>query len=485
MQRGTLKQGNPVAQVRTFVDETPVWSDGTPTSHSHLTAMQQRIWWLATAGKFFEGMVVFITGIALPLMVAQFGLQSFEKGLLGAAVLGGILLGATTLGALADRWGRRRLFILELCVFVVFLIGLTLAPSWWLIGLCLLGIGIALGGDYPIAHMMISETLPSTMRGRRVLGAFAFQAVGALAGTLVGYLILSNAEGLSVWRHMYAVAIVPAMIVIVLRLSIIESPYWLAAVGRKQEAEKALGALLKREPAYPPKIELSVSEQTGPTKTSASYGSLFSPKHRKATALASVPWFLQDLSTYGIGIFTPTILAAAFGAKTAHPTTVAAFLSNDVLAAKGAALLDVLLVVGVLAAILLVDRVGRIQLQVIGFVGCAVGLALSAFSLTLSGPLAMGILFMGFMIFNFMTNLGPNAQTYLIAGEVFPTQIRGQGAGFAASFAKIGAVMTAFLFPVLLTHWGTFVVLVALVITSLLGAVLTLVWRIETRSIPT
>jgi hypothetical protein len=51
------------------------------------------------------------------------------------------------------------------------------------------------------------------------------------------------------------------------------------------------------------------------------------------------------------------------------------------------------------------------------------------------------------MLFNFMTNLGSNAQTYLLAGEVFPTRVRGMGAGFAAAFAKIGAVTTAFLFP--------------------------------------
>ena len=59
------------------------------------------------------------------------------------------------------------------------------------------------------------------------------------------------------------------------------------------------------------------------------------------------------------------------------------------------------------------------------------------------------------MLFNFMTNLGPNAQTYLLAGEVFPTAIRGTGAGFAAAFGKIGAVATAFLFPILLAGIGT------------------------------
>ena len=57
--------------------------------------------------------------------------------------------------------------------------------------------------------------------------------------------------------------------------------------------------------------------------------------------------------------------------------------------------------------------------------------------------IAILLAFAGFMLFNFMTNLGPNAQTYLLAGEVFPTRIRGKGAGFAAAVAKIGAVLTA------------------------------------------
>ena len=87
------------------------------------------------------------------------------------------------------------------------------------------------------------------------------------------------------------------------------------------------------------------------------------------------------------------------------------------------------------------------------------------------------------MLFNFMTNLGPNAQTYLIAGEVFPTQMRGKGAGFAASFAKIGAVTTAFLFPILLADLGTQALLYILVGTSLLGALVTQLFRIETKGV--
>ena len=92
----------------------------------------------------------------------------------------------------------------------------------------------------------------------------------------------------------------------------------------------------------------------------------------------------------------------------------------------------------------------------------------------------MFLIFAGFMLFNFMTNLGPNAQTYLIAGEVFPTEIRAMGAGFAASFAKIGAVLTAFFFPILLDTIGTRILLYGLVVTSLIGAWVTWRFRIET-----
>ena len=113
-------------------------------------------------------------------------------------------------------------------------------------------------------------------------------------------------------------------------------------------------------------------------------------------------------------------------------------------------MITVLLIVGILFAVVLADRLGRIWLQVVGFIGCAVGLLIASFSMDASGESKIVLIFVGFMLFDFMTNLGPNSQTYLFAGEVFPTEVRGMGAGFAAAFGKIGAVTTAFLFPILL-----------------------------------
>ena len=72
--------------VQEYIDETPQWADGTGLADTPMTGMQWRIWWLATAGKFFEGMVVFMTGVALPLITMEFGLTAAQTGMTGAAV---------------------------------------------------------------------------------------------------------------------------------------------------------------------------------------------------------------------------------------------------------------------------------------------------------------------------------------------------------------------------------------------------------------
>ncbi len=238
-------------------------------------------------------------------------------------------------------------------------------------------------------------------------------------------------------------------------------------------------------PQYPQHIVLVPQQAAaaGHAHSNGSFLSLFSKRYSRSTILASVPWFLQVLSTYGIGIFTPTILAAAIGHQAAHIRSMSDLIANATIAARGDAMITLLLIVGIAFAVLLADKVGRIRLQIFGFIGCAVGLFLASLSVDFSGGMKIILIFAGFMLFDFMTNLGPNAQTYLLAGEVFPTAIRGKGAGFAAAFAKIGAVATAFLFPILLASIGTRVLLYGLVIASLLGAMVTWMYRIETTGV--
>ena len=471
--------------VQDHIDELPMWADGTHLPSAPMTGMQWLIWSLAAAGKFFEGFVVFMTGVALPLLSSEFNIGAAEHGVIGAASLFGILVGAVGLGGLSDRFGRKPMFVAEMIIFCVFLVLLCFCTNYVELVICLLGLGLSLGCDYPTAHMIISESIPSTSRGKLVLGAFAFQAVGALGGTAVGYLVLSTLPEISAWRWMFASAIIPAVLVTIGRFYIVESANWLSSKGEIEKAERAATRLLVRKPQYPAEVKLAARDGQTVTghKSTQTYASLFNSVNRRATILASVPWFLQDLGTYGIGIFTPTILAAAVGANSDHARSVTDLIANDITAAKGAALITALLIVGIVFAVALADVVGRIALQVLGFIGCAAGLFLASFSANFEGGTKTLLIFAGFMLFNFMTNLGPNAQTYLLAGEVFPTAIRGKGAGFAAAFAKIGAVATAFLFPILLVGIGTQALLYGLIATSILGAIVTWMYRIETTGV--
>jgi len=104
-------------------------------------------------------------------------------------------------------------------------------------------------------------------------------------------------------------------------------------------------------------------------------------------------------------------------------------------------------------------------------------------SIDVSGSAKLELIMGGVMLFNFMTNLGPNAQTYLLAGEVFPTEVRGMGAGFAAMIGKVGAVATTYGFPILLASLGTRTLLYILAVSAVLGAIVTWIYRIETTGV--
>jgi MFS family permease len=418
------------------------------------------------------------------LIAREFHLGAAEKGLVTSASLAGILVGTILLGGLSDYFGRKRMFIAEMILFCMFLALLLLVQDFVSLLICLVGVGLALGCDYPTAHMIISESIPSVSRGRLVLGAFAFQAIGATCGLAVGAVVLMLHPELNAWRWMYATALVPAVIITVARFFITESANWLIVRGQHEMAESALSRLLHRTPRYPQAIAIARRQVADEAHASSkNFWALFNKKNFRATMFASAPWFIQDLGTYGIGVFTPTLIATALGKGPDKIRSPADLVASGVHSAEASVITTSMLIVGIAFAIGLSDKLGRIRLQIFGFLGCAVGLAIASFSIGASPSLEITLIFIGVMLFNFMTNLGPNAQTYLLAGEVFPTEVRGMGAGFAAMVAKIGAVGTTFGFPLLLASIGTRSLLWALVITSILGAAVTWIYRIETTGV--
>ena len=128
--------------VQEHIDELPIWADGTALPSAPMTGMQWLIWSLAAAGKFFEGYVVFMTGVALPLFEREFNIASYQHGVIGAASLFGILVGALALGSLSDRFGRKPMFIAEMIIFVAFLVALCFASSYVQVVIFLFGLGL-------------------------------------------------------------------------------------------------------------------------------------------------------------------------------------------------------------------------------------------------------------------------------------------------------------------------------------------------------
>src|SRR5258706_3654823 len=118
------------------------------------------------------------------------------------------------------------MFLAEMVLFGIFTAILALSPSYVITVAALVGIGVALGCDYPTAHLIISESIPSRIRGRMVLAAFGFQAVGGLAGTAIGFAILFENPELGAWRWVYASTILLAGPVIIWRCLVVARPLW-------------------------------------------------------------------------------------------------------------------------------------------------------------------------------------------------------------------------------------------------------------------
>jgi MFS family permease len=446
--------------------------DEAPMSRLHV-----HYWLLAGLGIMLDGFDFFIIGVANPLIAQDFGINATEKGLVSSAAIVGAIFGAGLLGPLGDKLGRRRIFKFDLILFVVFSLLCIAAWNVWSLIAFRFVLGIAIGLDYPIAASYLAEVLPKKARGRWLTGAFSLQAAGILLGACVGVVLLEALPDVDTWRWMLGFGAIPAVVIIFLRRKVPESPRWLAQNGREDEAKEVAEELTGHAVAITEKD--SRRERPVPEGLKALFQpELFRSKLRRRTIFTAVPWFLMDIATYGVGIFTPTLLAAITinGANTT-------FLADDISATKGTAALDIFLVIGFAIAIVLVDRWGRIPLQVMGFAVMAVALGILSLAegLTGGGDAHIGMVFVGFALFNTFMNAGPNATTYTLAAEVFPSEYRAAGQGFAASMAKFGAAFGVFLFPILQDDIGTSALLAIIAGCCLVALVVTLAFKIETR----
>lgn len=436
-----------------------------------------RFWLLAALGIMLDGFDFFVIGVASPLLVKEFDLSSAEQGLVTAAAILGAIVGAGLLGPVADRVGRRRIFRLDLVLFIVFSIACVFAWSVWSLFAFRFVLGIAIGLDYPIAASYLAEVLPAEGRGRWLVSAFSLQAVGILLGAIVGVIVLGIAPHVDSWRWMLGFGAIPALVIVFLRRGVPESPRWLAQNGHEAEAIEVTEALVGH-PVEVTAVDREKGEETPEGIKALIQPRLFRRGMLRRTVFTAVPWFLMDIATYGVGVFTPTLIAAmvVHGANTS-------FIIDDITSTRATAVLDIFLPVGFAIAIVLVDRVGRIPLQITGFAGMFVALSILATTelLTGGGQAHLPMVVVGFAMFNTLMNAGPNATTYALPAEVFPSEIRAAGHGFAAASAKFGAALGVFLFPVLLDDIGAAPLLFGVAGCCLVALTVTAVLRIEPK----
>lgn len=433
---------------------------------SHLTRLHWKVWFLSAMGIFLDGFDLFIIAVALPLLAEQFTVSPAMLGLVSAAAPLGCIIGATIFGRFTDKLGRKTILLIDLMFFVVFA-GLS-ALAWDIPSLIifrfLLGIGI--GADYPVSSTYITENMPSRLRGRMLVGGFGFQALGMLAGALLGIIILKIYPELNAWRWILGFAVIPAVVILFFRLTLPESPRWLINQGKHEEAANVASKMTGK------KINIDAIK----VSSRSSFKDLFSRRYLGRTVLTSLSWFLMDVAFYGVGLFTPIIIASlAFNSGNN-------FIDHALSAIHKSAFTELFLIVGVVLCVLLVDRIGRIKLQAWGFFGMAIGMFIIASSSLFTTQNAIIFTsFFGFILFFLTLNAGPNPTTYLLPAELFPTHLRATGHGFASAAGKVGAALGVFLLPVLKAEIGLSATMIIMGFVCLLGFLLTAILGMETK----
>jgi MFS transporter, putative metabolite transport protein len=462
-----LVEVTPSQRLTLLLDESP------------LKPIQRWLWALSTGGTLLDGFAIFALGVAMPLIIAEFHIRPGVVGLIGAALVLGAVFGAGIGGPVADRLGRKRLMLADMIIIGAGAGTSALAngPTMLFVGQLLVGVGV--GIDFPVSGTYISEVLPERSRARMMVATIACQSVGMLVAAAITLLLLKNVDGAQNWRLFLASEGIIALLFFLLRLSEPDSPHWLMSRHKFAIAAHAFIHIMpeQREAVLQLASDArakSLANSVAPAEAPG-LGILFSRPYRARTVLVAVPWFLMDVATYGVGLFTPIILGAiGISGQTSG------IISSDLASARGSAAIDLFLFFGFLLGIWAVPRFGRIRMQAIGFVSMAVGMLILMTAVRLSSSsIHIPLVFAGFILFNLSMNAGPNATTFTLAPILFPTQLRATASGFAAGAAKIGATLGVFVLPILKGKFGVPAVLGMVAAVSVMGLAVTLIFGHE------
>lgn len=386
-------------------------------------------------GLFFDIYEIFLSGTLSSVLKEQFGLGGNGLTWLLASAFLGMFLGAVTIGRIADRLGRRRAFLLSLAIYSVFTVLAAFSPNVWMLVLCRFIAGFGIGAEPPVSDAYLGDILPPRKRGLFTGIAYTVSFVGVpVVGFLGHWLVPLSPLGIDGWRWLFVIGALGAVIVFVLRTGLPESPRWLAAAGREDEAD-ALVLRFERE-ARERGLELpEPSTDTPPTTKGADAAELFKAPYARRTWMMVVFQFLQSWGYYGFGTLVPLVLAArGFDIVTSLGFLAVIFIGYPV---------------GSLLSLPIIERVERKYLVV----GSALAMAVCGIAFGVSASEA-AILILGFC-YTAVSNVFSNA-FHVYQAEIFPTRLRGTAASGTYSLSRLSSGLMPFiLLPILDNHGST------------------------------
>ncbi len=419
-------------------------------------AFKRRFMWrlivVLIGGMLLDGYILGVIGPVTPTLEKDLGLDSTQVGLVAAMALLGILVGSPLGGWAADKWGRKPLFMVDMSLFVLASVMQFFTHSAGSLMIVRLLMGIAIGAEYSVGWPMMSEFAPAHLRGRLMATVNLAWYSGFMIGYTVSY-VLSLPSINMPWHLILGSSTILAVALLLGRIGLPESARWLWSKGRKEEARRIAFKYFQGDTGLADLEEEQVKEK-------GKFSELFSPKYIRATVFVSWFWFCNVLPYFGIATFADEVLKQ-YG------------LSGGLAGGVG---LSFVAVIGVALTMALIDKAGRRVFTVPPQWIMLVLFLILGFWAGAPAPLVLGM----FLLFSLL-NAVNGVLTSVYPGEVFPTEVRGVGTGFAAAVSRLGAAAGTFLLPVGISAWGIQTVLLILAAVVASGAIVSQLWAPETK----
>jgi putative MFS transporter len=412
-----------------------------------------------SGGPLLDGYLLGIVGIALSGITAEMRLDTTASAVVGVAALVGMFFGGLVFGPITDRIGRKTMYTLDLLALIIAsALSVFVTATWQLVVLRFV-IGVAIAADYPIATSLLTEWLPRRRRAQMFTSVIIIWYLGTALAYLVGYLIIETL-GDAGWRWMLASATILAVAVFLLRIGTPESPRWLVASGRAEEAARVVEQTLG--------TRVSVAELAAlapdPSEARGSIAALFRGVYLRRTAFVVIFFSCAIIPLFALLTFGPQLLGSLG-------------LGHGNLSNLGTAAINLVFALGCLPAMRLLETVGRRRTIIWSFALMVLPLlALGAWSHA-PGVVVL-ILFSLYALFSG----GPGILEWAYPNELFPTHVRAAAVGMAVALTRFGAAIGTFLVPLSLVSLGTSATMYIGAGITFVGFLACLAWAEETRS---